>query len=118
TMLSALSKANLATAEEVAAAGTREADALRQKVQALEPKSLEELVARPDYDFFSRVRWIILYVEAEPTPERLTLCREFVKKHMLLGGAGKEFLAQIETFLATGLSVRIWKSKWPKLFAN
>ncbi|HEU5114254.1 MAG TPA: hypothetical protein VFT82_00635 [Candidatus Paceibacterota bacterium] len=118
-MLSALSKAGLVDHSEVAANAKQEADAVRQKVEAMRPKSLKELFSRNDYDFFARVQWIIEALEKDQ--EIIGDALEAVEKHMLGGQAGRDFHKQLCDW-RFGRDVKISlddiKAKWPKVFGK
>ena len=117
SLLDELVKAGKVDPSALLARNNEEAASLREKQAAILPRTIQELAARNNFDFFSRVKWLVEYIEEDHTArERVVEVRDFVESRMAHGTAGTEFLTQLDE-LHTGLiDIHSIKAKWPKIW--
>jgi hypothetical protein len=75
---------------------------------------LADMIARRDKDFFSRVKLLIEFIEAQPGNTSRAV--ELAQQHLRNGTAGKALCGQLRQFKAGHLNMDGLKSRWRVCF--
>lgn len=84
------------------------------KIENLDYRRLCRLVEDPSYDRFSKVKWVILFVEKNEA--MIDQVIQLANQKLRGGSAGKAFCGQLRQLKEGEIDIDTLKCKWPVCF--